>query len=120
MQEQECRQGCRSRGGTSRTGDATEACVPVLPASAGPTWDPALHSPLTEPSIIVKHPSSTLYCPLYCPAVVTKVSDQELYIVVNAGCREKDLAHLGQHLAAWKVRRLRRCCCRCLCCAGQR
>ena len=49
-------------------------------------------------------PRTTLYCPLYRPAVVTKVSDQELYIVVNAGCREKDLAHLGQHLAAWKVR----------------
>ena len=41
-------------------------------------------------------------------AVVTKVSDTELYIVVNAGCREKDLAHIGKHLAAYKVRE---CCC---------
>ena len=37
--------------------------------------------------------------------VVTKVSDTEIYLVVNAGCREKDLAHLGKHLAAYKVRR---------------
>lgn len=37
------------------------------------------------------------------PAVVTKVSGDELYIVVNAGCREKDLAHLGQHLDAFKA-----------------
>jgi aminomethyltransferase len=32
------------------------------------------------------------------------VTDDHLYIVVNAGCREKDLAHIGQHLAAFKVR----------------
>lgn len=37
------------------------------------------------------------------PSVVTKVSPEELYIVVNAGCREKDLAHLGKHLDAFKV-----------------
>lgn len=36
--------------------------------------------------------------------VVTKVSDEELYIVVNAGCREKDLAHLNKHLDAWKAK----------------
>jgi len=40
------------------------------------------------------------------PAVVTKVNDQELYIVVNAGCREKDLAHIGKHLQAYKVGQL--------------
>lgn len=38
------------------------------------------------------------------PAVVTKVADDELYIVVNAGCRDKDLAHIGKHLEAYKVR----------------
>ena len=27
-----------------------------------------------------------------------------LYIVVNAGCREKDLAHMGKHLSAFKAR----------------
>ncbi|PSC76849.1 glycine cleavage T [Micractinium conductrix] len=36
--------------------------------------------------------------------VVTKVTDSELYIVVNAGCREKDLAHIGKHLDAWKAK----------------
>ena len=36
--------------------------------------------------------------------VVTRVSGDELYIVVNAGCREKDLAHLNKHLAAFTVR----------------
>ncbi|KAI7843213.1 hypothetical protein COHA_003193 [Chlorella ohadii] len=36
--------------------------------------------------------------------VVTKVNDQELYIVVNAGCREKDLAHIGKHLEAYKAK----------------
>ena len=32
-----------------------------------------------------------------------QVSDDELYIVVNAACREKDLAHINVHLDAWKV-----------------
>jgi aminomethyltransferase len=32
--------------------------------------------------------------------VITKVSDTEVYLVVNAGCRDKDLAHIGKHLAA--------------------
>lgn len=31
--------------------------------------------------------------------VITKVSDNEIYMVLNAGCREKDLAHLREHLA---------------------
>ena len=31
--------------------------------------------------------------------VVTKVSPTEVYLVVNAGCAEKDLAHIGKHLA---------------------
>jgi aminomethyltransferase len=35
--------------------------------------------------------------------VVTKVTPTEVYMVVNAGCREKDLAHLGEHLAAAKA-----------------
>lgn len=30
--------------------------------------------------------------------VVTKVTAEEIYMVVNAGCREKDLAHLEKHL----------------------
>jgi hypothetical protein len=36
--------------------------------------------------------------------VVTKVAPAEVYLVVNAGCRDKDLAHLNKHLAAAKVR----------------
>ncbi|EFN57185.1 hypothetical protein CHLNCDRAFT_30552 [Chlorella variabilis] len=36
--------------------------------------------------------------------VVTKVKGDELYIVVNAGCREKDLAHIGKHLEAFKAK----------------
>lgn len=35
--------------------------------------------------------------------LAAQVSATELYIVVNAGCRDKDLAHLGKHLEAWKV-----------------
>ena len=35
--------------------------------------------------------------------VVTKVSPTELYLVVNAGCREKDLAHFSAQLAAFKA-----------------
>ncbi|CAG9463663.1 unnamed protein product [Pedinophyceae sp. YPF-701] len=34
--------------------------------------------------------------------VITKVSDSEIYMVVNAGCRDKDLAHLNKHLSAAK------------------
>ncbi|MEW5301921.1 MAG: hypothetical protein WDW36_004745 [Sanguina aurantia] len=35
--------------------------------------------------------------------VITKLSDEEIYLVVNAGCREKDLAHINKHLAAYKA-----------------
>mmetsp|Transcript_26513 Transcript_26513/g.36613 ORF Transcript_26513/g.36613 Transcript_26513/m.36613 type:complete len:410 (-) Transcript_26513:111-1340(-) len=35
--------------------------------------------------------------------VVTKVADDEIYLVVNAGCREKDLAHMEAHLAPFKA-----------------
>jgi aminomethyltransferase len=35
--------------------------------------------------------------------VVTKVNPEEVYMVVNAGCREKDLAHLNKHLAKAKA-----------------
>ncbi|KAG1675691.1 hypothetical protein FOA52_002400 [Chlamydomonas sp. UWO 241] len=35
--------------------------------------------------------------------VITKVNNNHLYIVVNAGCREKDLDHLGKHLAEAKA-----------------
>jgi len=38
--------------------------------------------------------------------VITKVSATEIYLVVNAGCRDKDLAHLGKHLAAAKAKGL--------------
>ncbi|GAX85338.1 hypothetical protein CEUSTIGMA_g12755.t1 [Chlamydomonas eustigma] len=34
--------------------------------------------------------------------VITKVNNEQLYIVVNAGCREKDLAHIGNHLKAFQ------------------
>ena len=38
-----------------------------------------------------------------------QVKDDHLYIVVNAGCREKDLAHIGKHLSAFKARKRSRC-----------
>ncbi len=43
--------------------------------------------------------------------VVTKVSDEEVYFVVNAGNRDKDVNHLKKHLAGDKGGRshLRRC-----------
>lgn len=31
------------------------------------------------------------------------MNGQHIYTVVNAGCRDKDLAHLSKHLAAAKV-----------------
>jgi len=36
--------------------------------------------------------------------VITKVNGEELYIVVNAGCREKDLDHVGKHLKAFQTK----------------
>ena len=36
-----------------------------------------------------------------------QVTGEELYIVVNAGCREKDLEHIGKHLKAFQVGCLR-------------
>jgi len=38
--------------------------------------------------------------------VITKVTDNEIYLVVNAGCRDKDLAHIGKHLEAAKAKGL--------------
>ncbi|KAK1261024.1 hypothetical protein QJS04_geneDACA023446 [Acorus gramineus] len=35
-------------------------------------------------------------------SVVTKVADDHVYLVVNAGCRDKDLAHIGAHMEAFK------------------
>lgn len=35
--------------------------------------------------------------------VITKLSADEIYLVVNAGCRDKDLAHIGKHLDAAKA-----------------
>ncbi|CAL9158605.1 unnamed protein product [Musa hybrid cultivar] len=37
-------------------------------------------------------------------SVVTKVGDDHIYLVVNAGCRDKDLAHIGAHLEAFKTK----------------
>lgn len=34
--------------------------------------------------------------------VVTKVADDDLYVVVNAGCRDKDLAHINDLLSTFK------------------
>ena len=34
---------------------------------------------------------------------VLQVADDEIYLVVNAGCREKDLAHINKHLEKFKV-----------------
>lgn len=30
--------------------------------------------------------------------IVTRIAEDELYLVLNAGCRDKDLAHLRKHL----------------------
>lgn len=32
-----------------------------------------------------------------------QVKDDEIYLVVNAGCREKDLAHISKHLDKFTV-----------------
>lgn len=37
-------------------------------------------------------------------SIVTKVKDDHIYIVVNAGCRDKDLAHIESHMKAFKAR----------------
>lgn len=34
--------------------------------------------------------------------VVTKVKDDHIYLVVNAGCRDKDLAHIEEHMKSFK------------------
>ena len=37
-------------------------------------------------------------------SVVTKVKDDHIYLVVNAGCRDKDLEHIGKHMEAFKAK----------------
>lgn len=34
-------------------------------------------------------------------SVIAKVSDGHMYLVVNAGCRDKDLAHIEEHMKAY-------------------
>ena len=34
--------------------------------------------------------------------VVTKVNDEDIYIVLNGACSEKDQAHINKQLAKWK------------------
>ncbi|KAH6831610.1 Glycine cleavage T-protein family [Perilla frutescens var. hirtella] len=34
-------------------------------------------------------------------SVITKVTNDHIYLVVNAGCRDKDLAHIEEHLKAF-------------------
>ncbi|KAJ6728851.1 AMINOMETHYLTRANSFERASE [Salix koriyanagi] len=37
-------------------------------------------------------------------SVITKVTDDHIYIVVNAGCRDKDLAHIEAHMKSFKAK----------------
>jgi len=37
-------------------------------------------------------------------SVITKVTDDHMYIVVNAGCRDKDLAHIEAHMKSFKAK----------------
>ncbi|KAF3454046.1 hypothetical protein FNV43_RR04493 [Rhamnella rubrinervis] len=37
-------------------------------------------------------------------SVITKVKDDHIYLVVNAGCRDKDLAHIEEHMKAFKAK----------------
>ncbi|WCJ20196.1 Aminomethyltransferase mitochondrial [Euphorbia peplus] len=37
-------------------------------------------------------------------SVITKVNDQHIYLVVNAGCRDKDLAHIEEHMKSFKAK----------------
>ncbi|MQL75371.1 hypothetical protein Taro_007746 [Colocasia esculenta] len=37
-------------------------------------------------------------------SVITKVTDDHIYLVVNAGCRDKDLAHIGAHMEAFRAK----------------
>ena len=39
----------------------------------------------------------------FLPFLPPQVNGEELYIVVNAGCRDKDLEHIGKHLKAFQV-----------------
>ncbi|KAE8670174.1 Aminomethyltransferase [Hibiscus syriacus] len=38
-------------------------------------------------------------------SVITKVKDDHIYLVVNAGCRDKDLAHIEEHMKAFKSKK---------------
>jgi hypothetical protein len=37
-------------------------------------------------------------------SVITKVQNDHMYIVVNAGCRDKDLAHIEAHMKSFKAK----------------
>uniref|UniRef100_A0A1D1YAL1 Aminomethyltransferase n=1 Tax=Anthurium amnicola TaxID=1678845 RepID=A0A1D1YAL1_9ARAE len=37
-------------------------------------------------------------------SVITKVAQDHIYLVVNAGCRDKDLAHIGAHMEAFRAK----------------
>ncbi|KAG8490598.1 hypothetical protein CXB51_013745 [Gossypium anomalum] len=37
-------------------------------------------------------------------SVITKVKDDHIYLVVNAGCRDKDLAHIEEHMKVFRAK----------------
>eukprot|EP00252_Welwitschia_mirabilis_P018809 TRINITY_DN4206_c0_g1_i1.p1 TRINITY_DN4206_c0_g1~~TRINITY_DN4206_c0_g1_i1.p1 ORF type:complete len:410 (-),score=86.30 TRINITY_DN4206_c0_g1_i1:271-1500(-) len=37
-------------------------------------------------------------------SIVTKVADDHIYLVVNAGCRDKDLAHIESHMNSFQAK----------------
>lgn len=37
-------------------------------------------------------------------SVITKVKDDHIYLVVNAGCRDKDLAHIEEHMKSYTAK----------------
>ncbi|KAJ9169124.1 hypothetical protein P3X46_020586 [Hevea brasiliensis] len=37
-------------------------------------------------------------------SVITKVTNDRMYLLVNAGCRDKDLAHIEEHMKAFKAK----------------
>jgi glycine cleavage system aminomethyltransferase T len=55
---------------------------------------------LEEPACV---PAVTYLRAAMTPPCTRQVADDEIYLVVNAGCREKDLAHIGKHLDKYQV-----------------
>lgn len=78
-----------------------DTVVTKVPAAATAYQLPCFHD--LNSSVTVTWTANDRQRSLHMTGLCTQVADDEIYLVVNAGCREKDINHLRKHLDAFSV-----------------